>query len=232
MGLWIIFSLFSIIEACNIKQEPNCNPDFFNFTNLYSREIDSIIFIKPRKRLISSNNYCGYQIQINFWDSYPVLKISNPLYIIDGFLFIKQNIIYCTIGHKERYQFRIFNFNLNKGETEEIQFYNLYENILDHKKFIDSIKCNTSLDDKFVDKQNADTIYKFRFKQIGYFYPNSDLVFFVSKKYGLYGIYCSNLFIDNGRVKEYIYTYVGQIFKERFGSCYIYLSTVKQKRLL
>ncbi|MNE71315.1 hypothetical protein D3C80_1671760 [compost metagenome] len=65
------------------------------------------------------------------------------------------------------------------------------------------------LENKFIDRELKDTVFKFRFNNIGAFINKDDLVFYVSLKCGVLGIY--NAFRD--AEKEEILSYRGNIYK-------------------
>jgi|GEM_PF-6854992 len=129
-----------------------------------------------------------------------VLKSAKKIYLIPN-------------GRKEKIIY--FDFDMNIGEQKSISLnykgtYFTGDSVLLSKNYI------LSLEDKFFVSDRKDTIYKFRFENIGAFQPNDDLVFFIGIYSGVIGIYNGKIHHDDSKIEEEIFSFIGNIFKSRF----------------
>ena len=89
--------------------------------------------------------------------------------------------------------YKLFDFKLKLMEEELIKFdysYSGFDNISHQNGFN---QYSLRLDDRFINPQDGDEIYAFRFHKMKYLEERADLVFFVSYQRGIIGYYNTNI---------------------------------------
>ena len=211
-------SLFILMLSSSCKNEKVCEPDFFTAASQNRDSVMAKIFpILRHSQFIKGQQVCGYDFSFVFWVTYFNDNGHNsPYYNQDGFIYSRDSCIYYVFnGANESY--KLFDFKLKLGSEESIQFDYSYIGF-DKVAYQNGLnQYSLRLDDRFLDSQNGDEIFTFRFHKMKYLEERADLVFFVSYQHGIVGFYNTNIRdkADGDGVGEAQMETAGKIFPER-----------------
>lgn len=198
----IILLVFTLISCTDspIKESVFFDKSFYDTSRIMRQ------FFKVNEIHLDESVY-GYNHEFSFWKGY-VNKNGQFISSLGyrGNIFLKNRIIF-LVPEGVQDTIKYFDFNAKIGEKRSMD---LKFRKLDVLPMVEITKhYDFELEDKFIDRELKDTVFKFRFNNIGAFINNDDLVFYVSLKYGVLGIY--NAFRD--AEKEEILSYRGNIYK-------------------
>lgn len=214
---YFILVLFTIIfSSCNDQESEK--PFFFReqkFT--LSKGGNCSIFYINTDSVIKFNDSIGY-----FFKS---LIFYRDFYEAEGFVYLKNNNIFLRLPNASC-DFKIFNFNLKKGDCESVKF------DISLKKGISAIdiinkRFELCLEDKFYDKYVSDTIYQFRLKDFGVYVNDDDVVLFLGQNVGIQGYILGDKYSKNSKVISIYYNFRGNIYANR-----PYFKNLVKKKLL
>ena len=200
-NLILLFVL--ILSSCtdnSVKESVFFDKNFYDTSRVMQH------FFKVNKTLLT-DSVSGYDHEFSFWKGYAKKNgkfISSLGY--RGKIFLENRIIY-LVPEGVQDTIKYFDFTAKIGEKKSM---NLKIRKLDVLPILEISKhYEFELENKFIDRELKDTVFKFRFNGIGAFINKDDLIFYVSLKYGVLGIY--NAFRDVE--KEEILSYRGNIYK-------------------
>ena len=145
------------------------------------------------------NNNPAYKFEFNSWQG----VIINDRYIdlvdsLRGYLFEVNNKVYFAPTINNTNGYLLFDFDMNIGDQKQYEYPN----------GINKIVYNIELENKFF--STGDTIYKFKFKDVGIFNDGLDLICYVDKYKGVLGMYLS--YYSHLKKEDEIYSETGQIY--------------------
>jgi len=213
LSFLLFFTIISSIISCRDSKINECTLDLFqDYYKSPENDLKNIFELKSIK-FLSEINQCSYEHSFKFWKG-----ISDsagkyiPAFQMNGNVYLLNDVVY-LIPSKNSNPIKYFDFNLTENDSILINYHIESNNIEVRQPIIKTYYLK--LEDKFKEFNYSDTIYKFRFNKFGVSIPQDDLVFFVSKKGGIHGVY-NGIFLTEG--KEEVFSSRGNIFKERYSN--------------
>jgi hypothetical protein len=220
--IFLIVSFYSCNSNSVITKKENCKPCFFdNYQDLGSWKDsirDSFFLFGIHTPHLIKDSICTYYHEYNAWNG-DMKKGKWLSYNYKGEIYHKNGKIY-FIPKNDTLSYIYFDFRMDKRKVYH------FDKKFNKKPYLnnDTIKLKgfynhrLFLEDKFLHDSINDTVYKFRFEDTFISWHTKDLVFFVSIKYGVLGIFEGYININNqGKKEENLYgPYWGNIFSNRY----------------
>lgn len=138
------------------------------------------------------------------------------LKIFHGFIYKKNNIVFCKLDRDPFDEFKLFDFSMKVNSCEKIYWQEIYLSYNSRDTLVVEKNYNLILKYKFYDSTINDTVYHFEFENFGQATKEDDPNFFVSLKYGVLGSYLEIKPLTYHAVKPAIINIKGNIYKDLF----------------
>ena len=222
LNLYLIILIIISLSISACKNTPENEEAIFKFYE--GNKMDSLskyIFKLGQPVKINDSTYASKH-EFNFWQGGVKDGKFVSMYKLTGTLYENKRIIF-LLPNEQFNPIKYFDFTKNLKERENI---NLTYKTLGYNgdSIIIQKPYTLVLEDKFYDTQKADTIYKFRFENIGVFQKDDDLVFLTGLKSGVTGIYNGKIHYNNDSINEEIFSYLGNIYKQRIDTTKVIFS--------
>lgn len=211
----LIFLIF-LLCSCQNTNKTHCS--YFE----KARDIaymDSLIYY-TRYDGIEQKNICCYEIGFKYWKNFPLIRIENPKYLLQGVLCFQDDFVFFYEKNKLNI-IKNDSFILNM-KFDMIDYIN--ENL--SNEYLDM---NCFIEDVFWDNKYETTIYKLKIFEYPFYSSTTDksnLVVFGAAEIGVVGAYLSHS-TNSGDHLETIFSFTGEIFSSRYKTYIDSLSTFR-----